>query len=151
MKKLIILINTIFIVSCNVPSSDMNDRIKSINWNDSIKKDSIKKDTCTFCTKQSLYKLLCDSQLIQPKILVRQAVLETGNFTSNHYKLKHNLFGFSYDGINYLSFKSDNDCISYMKSWQKRKYDGSDYYEFLNELPYSQDSNYIKILKQINI
>ena len=52
------------------------------------------------------------------EIVLKQAILETGWFTSKVYKEKNNCFGF-YTKNGYLEFDSVRDCIFYYEKWQK--------------------------------
>ncbi len=79
-------------------------------------------------------------------IVYAQARLETGNFKSKYFINKNNLFGFR--GNNgYMTFKSWQDCVDYYKRWQNKRYKGGDYYNFLINIRYAEDSLYISKLK----
>jgi len=82
-----------------------------------------------------------------PKIVLAQAKLETGNFKSNYFKKRNNLFGFR-NSKGYLHFKSWQDCCKYYKRWQRKRYKGGNYYHFLKQVGYAVDPLYIKKLKK---
>ena len=85
-----------------------------------------------------------------PEIVLNQAILETGHFTSNICKQKNNLFGL-YDSANseYMKFSHwIESCIAY-KNMVQYKYKGGCYYEFLDNLPYAEDTEYINKLKSL--
>ncbi len=81
-----------------------------------------------------------------PEIVYAQARLETGNFTSNYFKKRNNLFGFR-NRKGYMFFKSWKDCVKFYADWQNKYYGGGDYYDFLILINYAEDKNYINKLK----
>jgi hypothetical protein len=83
-------------------------------------------------------------------IVYNQALLETGNFKSDYFNNRFNLFGFrSKNG--YMKFDSWKDCVGYYKTWQVKRYKGGDYYKFLTKVGYAEDTLYIKKLKKYGI
>lgn len=115
----------------------------------------IYKDTC-YCktdslTLSNLWKEISKQDIIFPEIVLKQAIIETGWFTSNICKNNNNLFGFYYNK-QYLSFKSWKDCVTYYKKWQARKYCGErNYFTFLKKVGYAEDSTYCSKLQQLQI
>lgn len=91
------------------------------------------------------------------RIVLRQAILETGWFKSNVYRNKNNLFGFRTKN-GYLTFNSWKDSIVYYKKWQRKHYTrfkektgDTCYYSFLKWIGYAEDELYISKLKSIRI
>ena len=86
-----------------------------------------------------------------PTIVKAQAILETGNFTSNLCIKNNNLFGL-YDSKNkrYYSYNHWWESIEAYKELIQRKYDNSKYYYmFLEDIKYAKDKEYINKLKEI--
>ena len=86
-----------------------------------------------------------------PTIVKAQAILETGNFTSNLCVKNNNLFGL-YDSKNkrYYSYNHWWESIEAYKKLIQRKYDNSKYYYmFLEDIKYAKDKEYINKLKEI--
>ena len=86
-----------------------------------------------------------------PTIVKAQAILETGNFTSDLYIKNNNLFGL-YDSKNkrYYSYNHWWESIEAYKKLIQRKYDNSKYYYmFLEDIKYAKDKDYINKLKEI--
>lgn len=86
-----------------------------------------------------------------PNIIYAQAILETGHFKSNLCINNNNLFGL-YDSKNkkYYTFDHWKDCIIAYKEMVQYKYkDGDDYYKFLSDIGYAEDTKYIDKLKEI--
>ena len=86
-----------------------------------------------------------------PTIVKAQAILETGNFTSNLCIKNNNLFGL-YDSKNkrYYSYKHWWESVEAYKKLIQRKYDNSKYYYmFLEDIEYAKDKDYISKLKEI--
>lgn len=93
------------------------------------------------------------NDILFPEIVLAQAHLETGNFTSNICKENHNLFGIKYinrkpyqvkELNNHCYYNSYKDCIKDYKLTQKF---------YLNNIDkkYAEDSNYTDKLKKVNI
>ena len=96
--------------------------------------------------KEELYK----QNIKCPEAVLRQAVLESGWFTSNIWIKNNNPFGFYYKG-DYLEFKHWIYAVEYYSKWQTRHYRGGNYYEFLQKVGYASDSCYVEKLKQIDL
>lgn len=95
-----------------------------------------------------LLNILDRLKIKESKIVLAQAKLETGNYKSNYYVKKHNLFGFR-DKKGYIEYTSIlSSCIAY-KKFQKKYYKGGDYYDFLTKIGYAEDSTYNNKLKNI--
>ena len=100
-------------------------------------------------TDATLYSHLIGEGVKEPKIVLAQAKLETGNYKSNLCVQKNNLFGLK-GGRGYMSFSSYKECIRYYKSHIQNKYDGhSNYYTFLQRIGYARDPRYVAKLKNI--
>ena len=86
-----------------------------------------------------------------PTIVKAQAILETGNFTSNLCIKNNNLFGL-YDSKNkrYYSYNHWWESVEAYKKLIQRKYNNSKYYYmFLEDIKYAKDKEYINKLKEI--
>lgn len=111
----------------------------------------IQKDT--FCLNESnVYQMIVQEQILHPKIVLKQSILETGWFKSDYCKNRNNLFGFR-NSQGYMSFNSPSESVSFYKQWQTLWYSPikGDYYKFLSDIKYAEDSTYIDKLKQIQI
>ena len=98
-----------------------------------------------------LYLALVHYNIRHPKIVLAQAKLESGNFTSNHYKKRNNFLGL-YDSKRkeYYRFNHWTDCIQGYKDMVEYKLrDGENYYNFLRRIKYASSENYIRQIKQI--
>lgn len=85
-----------------------------------------------------------------PDVVLRQACLESGWFTSLAWRKNNNPFGFRVkDG--YILFNDWKSSISYMHDWQDKYYKGGDYYLFLDRICYAADTNYVVTLKNMDL
>ena len=85
-----------------------------------------------------------------PEIVVAQALLETGNFKSYSCINRNNLFGLRKKDGTYMSFEHWTDCVAaYKKYIQKWKQPPNDYYKYLDDLGYAEDTSYTTKLKQM--
>lgn len=88
-------------------------------------------------------------EMKHPKIVLNQAKLETGHFTSPRFIKYNALFGFQTSDTDVIKYKSWKESVIAYKAWQmKRLKTNEDYYKFLIRSHYAADSNYIKKLKQ---
>ena len=98
-----------------------------------------------------LYLALVHYNVKHPKIVLAQAKLESGNFTSSHYKKRNNFLGL-YDSKRkeYYKFNHWTDCIQGYKDMIEYKLrDNENYYNFLRRIKYATSENYIRQIKQI--
>lgn len=101
-------------------------------------------------TIENLYKVLDKYDVKFQKIVMAQALLETGRFTSSLCLQSHNLFGLRHpsDGSYYV-FNSWEESVKAYKDDVQYKYDGGDYYAFLNRIGYAQDPKYTSKVMRI--
>lgn len=117
-------------------------------------------DTDTICTEDSFsvkdFVLELHLQGIKyPDIVLKQACLESGYFTSGIWEKKNNPFGFyvSIDSTHgeYILFNDWRSSVAYYKGWQDKRYKGGDYYEFLDKIGYAIDTTYLEKVKNIDL
>ena len=80
-------------------------------------------------------------------IVLAQARLETGNFTSRRCKRDRNLFGIKH-GNRYAHYARWQDSVTDYKRRISARYKGGSYYHFLTRIGYAKDKRYISKLKQ---
>lgn len=99
----------------------------------------------------TLYLALKYYKIKHPRIVLAQAKLETGNYTSNHCIKRNNLFGlYNSQKKEYHSFKHWHHSIQAYKDMIEYKHrDGENYYRFLKRIRYAVSSDYITKVKQI--
>lgn len=101
-------------------------------------------------TQENLFNELVAQGVDYPEIVLAQAILETGNFQSYSCKVRNNLFGLKRKDGTYMTFDHWTDAVyAYKKYIQKYKEIPTDYYEFLNNLGYAEDSVYVERVKHI--
>lgn len=84
-------------------------------------------------------------------IVLAQAILETGHFTSRICLEYNNLFGL-YDSKNkdYYRFNHWSESVVAYKEWIQKKYQPpDDYYIFLKKINYAEKEDYTRLLKKI--
>lgn len=82
------------------------------------------------------------------EIVLAQARLETGNFTSKLCRTKHNIFGIR-SGRTYKSYRHWRDCVADYKRRISSRYRGGDYYAFLRCIGYAEDRAYEAKVRRI--
>jgi uncharacterized FlgJ-related protein len=105
----------------------------------------IYKDSTLDLNISNIYLKILEYNILEPKIVLYQALHESGNFKSKYFKINNNLFGFR--GNNgYFKFKNWEKSVAYYKKWQdkvpytSKKY-GS-YFNYLKIRNYATDPNY---------
>lgn len=83
-----------------------------------------------------------------PDIVLAQARLETGNFTSRLCKTKHNIFGIKHGG-KYASYRRWQDCVADYKRCISSRYRSGDYYAFLRRIGYAEAKDYTQKVRRI--
>lgn len=103
---------------------------------------------CTAQTTEEVRKELWRQCVPCADVVLRQARLETGNFTSKLCKTKHNIFGIK-RGNKYAAYKDWRECVKDYKRRISSRYKGGDYYAFLRRIGYAADPRYIAKLKSL--
>jgi len=84
------------------------------------------------------------------EIVIRQAILETGHFTSYNYRVRQNLFGLTKYNGEYFKYDHWSQSILGYKTKLQYKYRPEEfYYDFLNRIGYARSKNYNKTLKKV--
>lgn len=101
--------------------------------------------------------------IMEPDKVYRQAVLETGNFTSAIFRENQNIFGMKMPHTRISTAKGERrghawyrhwtDSVEDYLHWQEFYFDNgwdmSDYYSFLKQIPYAEDPKYTEKLQGI--
>lgn len=105
----------------------------------------------TELTVASLYAALKRHGVKHPKIVLAQAILETGWFRSQVARSKNNLFGLRNPRTGeYYSFNTWEDSIDGYVSMVQYKYrQNENYYAFLSRIRYAGDRNYTRKVMEI--
>ena len=101
--------------------------------------------------QKGLMEALNYYEVKHPEIVYAQAILETGHFRSKVYRECNNLFGL-YNSRTQSYYKFDHwseSVVAYIDYVQYKYKPPNDYYQFLKELPYATDPNYINKVKEI--
>ena len=99
-------------------------------------------------TDQQVYDELKKYNVKYPQIVLAQAKLETGNYTSTLCKKHGNLFGLKRKG-GYAKFNNWQESVKAYRDWVQYKYKGGDYYVFLKKIGYASDPKYIVKVKEM--
>lgn len=96
--------------------------------------------------------------------IIRQAILETGNFTSTIFLESNNLLGMKHPRVRPTTSIGSNrghamyqhwtdsveDYLLWLKYYKDRGYNTEDYFMFLREVGYAEDPYYIYKLQNLN-
>lgn len=82
------------------------------------------------------------------QIVLAQARLESGNFTSRRCREDHNLFGMK-KGKRYAKYKHWRESVADYKQRISSRYQGGDYYDFLSRIGYAKDPAYPEKVKKV--
>ena len=101
-------------------------------------------------TIPNLYKEIIRNGILYPKIVLAQAILETGWFRSSVCRNKHNLFGLTNPRTGkYYEFNHWTESVRAYYTKVQYKYKGGNYLLWLVEIGYSENSNYIKTIIKV--
>lgn len=101
---------------------------------------------CSAQTIQEVREEIRRQGLPHADIVLAQARLETGNFTSRRCKRDHNIFGIKH-GRRYAVYHNWRESVTDYKKRISSRYTGGDYYDFLRRIGYAADERYIQKLK----
>lgn len=101
-------------------------------------------------TIPNLYKEIIKNGILYPKIVLAQAILETGWFRSSVCRNKHNLFGLTNPRTGkYYEFNHWTESVRAYYTKVQYKYKGGNYLLWLDEIGYAEDSDYVLVITKI--
>ena len=133
-------------------NSRNSDRKASLKTEQQKKTDDITKSENNLpeLTIPNLYKEIIRNGILYPKIVLAQAILETGWFRSSVCRNKHNLFGLTNPRTGkYYEFNHWTESVRAYYTKVQYKYKGGNYLLWLDEIGYSENSNYIKTIIKV--
>ena len=133
-------------------NSRNSDRKASLKAEQQKKADNITKteNNLPELTIPKLYKEIIRNGILYPKIVLAQAILETGWFRSSVCLNKHNLFGLTNPRTGkYYEFNHWTESVRAYYTKVQYKYKSGNYLLWLDEIGYSENSNYIKTIIKV--
>ena len=101
-------------------------------------------------TIPNLYKEIIKNGILYPKIVLAQAILETGWFRSSVCRNRHNLFGLTNPRTGkYYEFNHWTESVRAYYTKVQYKYKGGNYLLWLDEIGYAEDSDYVLVITKI--
>lgn len=138
-------------------NSRNSDRKASLKTEQQKKTDDITKSENNLpeLTIPNLYKEIIRNGILYPKIVLAQAILETGWFRSSVCRNKHNLFGLTNPRTGkYYEFNHWTESVRAYYTKVQYKYKGGNYLLWLEDIGYAEDSSYIitiiRLIKNVN-
>jgi flagellum-specific peptidoglycan hydrolase FlgJ len=115
-------------------------------------------------TPELFIKALYFAEVIEPEIVLKQALIETGHFTSDMLWRNNNVFGMRLARVRETTAVKQMNYHAYYDHWYdsvkdykllqeyyiSRGRDLNNYYSFLREIGYATDPNYILKLKSVS-
>ena len=147
--------NKMMVKDTLIVGPDNQKKLENISWNSdrnaSLKTELQKKtDDITKSenhlpelTIPSLYKEIIRNGILYPKIVLAQAILETGWFRSSVCRNKHNLFGLTNPRTGkYYEFNHWTESVRAYYTKVQYKYKGGNYLLWLEEIGYAENPMY---------
>ena len=104
-------------------------------------------DSLPELTIPNLYKEIKRNGILYPKIVLAQAILETGWFRSPLCRHRHNLLGLTNPQTKtYYEFDHWTESVKAYYTKVQYKYKGGNYLLWLRDIGYAEDYNYIRKL-----
>ena len=104
---------------------------------------------CLIPASRINYTTIAGASIKYPKIVLAQAILETGRFRSRVCNEHNNLFGLRHSK-GYYSFSNwEESVIAYRDKVQYKHRDGEGYYSFLKRIGYASAPDYINKVREI--
>ena len=101
-------------------------------------------------TIPNLYKEIIRNGILYPKIVLAQAILETGWFRSSVCRNKHNLFGLTNPRTGkYYEFNHWTESVRAYYTKVQYKYKGGNYLLWLDEIGYAEEQKYIEVVIRV--
>ena len=101
-------------------------------------------------TIPNLYAEIIQNGIRHPKIVLAQAILETGWFTSPVCRNKHNLFGLPNPRTGkYFEFDHWTESVLAYYTKVQYRYKGGNYLLWLRNIGYAEDPRYVRSLSRI--
>lgn len=102
-------------------------------------------------TIPNLYAEIIQNGIRHPKIVLAQAILETGWFTSPVCRNKHNLFGLTNPRTGkYFEFGHWTESVRAYYTKVQYKFKGGDYLLWLKKIGYAEDPRYVRKIIHIH-
>ena len=137
-----------FIHALNQQVKSFNERLAEIAGKDSPIYNNVNTGAKEL-TIENLYAALKKHGIKYPKIVLAQAILETGRFRSRVCNVQNNLFGLRHSK-GYYSFEHwEESVIAYRDKVQYKHRDGEGYYSFLKRIGYASAPDYLNKVKEI--
>ena len=137
-----------FIHALNQQVESFNERLTEIVGKDSLIYYNVETSVKEL-TIENLYAALKKHGIKYPKIVLAQAILETGRFRSRVCNEHNNLFGLRHS-TGYYSFDHwEESVVAYKNKVQYKHRDGEGYYSFLKRIGYASAPDYINKVREI--
>ena len=137
-----------FIYALNQQVESFNERLTEIVGKDSFIYNNVETSTKEL-TIENLYAALKKHGIKYPKIVLAQAILETGHFRSRVCNVHNNLFGLRHSKGYYSFDHWEESVIAYKNKVQYKHRDGEGYYSFLKRIGYASAPDYINKVREI--
>lgn len=107
-------------------------------------------DSLPELTIPNLYKEIKRNGILYPKIVLAQAILETGWFRSPLCRNRHNLFGLTNPHTKtYYEFDHWTESVKAYYTKVQYKYKGGNYLLWLRDMGYAEDPRYVREVMKI--
>lgn len=121
---------------------------KTPNINIQVRKDTVLSKQVSILNEKTLREELVKNNIPHKDIVLAQAKLESAHFKSSLVHTNQNIFGLK-RGNKYRKYSHWTECVKDYKKCISDRYTGGNYYTFLTRIGYSENKDYVDILKDM--
>ena len=137
-----------FIHALNQQVESFNERFAEIAGKDSPIYNNVETNAKEL-TIENLYAALKKHGIKYPKIVLAQAILETGHFRSRVCNEYNNLFGLRHSKGYFTFIHWEESVVAYRDKVQYKHRENENYYAFLKRIGYSTSKDYVRKVREI--
>ena len=102
-------------------------------------------------TQKQAYNKIVKAGIKHPKIVLKQAIIESNHFRHGRAKEQNNYLGLMNNKGRLRYFKSFEECLVFYKDRVQNRFKGGDYFKFLTRIGYAEDVKYNQKVRDVQL